>query len=619
MSSLNPSKLDFGRAHPDPIVDADAEICSSINEGVSFGSKSKHSGGTQSLKTNKFGRIIGKNRGLEETPLPSVKSLLKDKKGYQESLNNSGGLQRSKRVPAGPKIECPFEKTQKFKFEKSAKNLKPSSPKTQTLATSTSIRANRGKNSAFRSYYTKSKGFKKSHSELIKIDQILHKRQSKTRGSPNLGYSKQGMARNPVNLSKKGSEQSIPLSSLRALQAEKSLPGNLYSMSSLRYTQQTSGKYSAKKNGSKFGKNELKSHMTSRPKREHQSHKNSSQGVVVAVEYTGSLTKPNTGDPGAKNKLRRKNSEKGILGNLRQKTPKNEALQELRRLLRQESVSESSFGKIMAMFKDLTDTLKSAQTSLQASENRHKFVTAELRSQIRDQEQQNSTVMKTFLEKEKEMNDKLFEVMCQCQVHIREKTELAAKLEALEKVKIANKSAKKVYNFMINNSNNNAQNAQELGSGGHGLTISMEEHQKDATPVSKKSQNEKNGPLKVSLAGGRILDFGAGMRGKKLGGRSLGARKGLDGLDGALDGRGGVVAEGKFCRFSSSQNSCSEGEDLSGVTGVGTRTGRGTERGVVRAGGVGYLDMVSGGRDITQEVEFTLDSIPFVAEVTNFG
>lgn len=138
-------------------------------------------------------------------------------------------------------------------------------------------------------------------------------------------------------------------------------------------------------------------------------------------------------------------------------------VRELEKFLEGQNLQKHTQRYIEFIVNALCHRVEELQGHFSAFYERHNFQVSDFKNQISELEETNSRLMKHFLEKESQMNDKLFEVMCQCQDYLKEKELLQDKIEALEKHRKAG-TKKKVYNFMINNNNNNAaptNNAQE--------------------------------------------------------------------------------------------------------------------------------------------------------------
>lgn len=129
-------------------------------------------------------------------------------------------------------------------------------------------------------------------------------------------------------------------------------------------------------------------------------------------------------------------------------------VRELEKFLEDQNLQKHTQRYIEFIVNSLCHRVEELQGHFSAFYDRHNFQMTDFKNQISELEETNSRLMKHFLEKESQMNDKLFEVMCQCQDYLKEKEVLQEKIEILEK-KRKNGTKKKVYNFMINNNNNN--------------------------------------------------------------------------------------------------------------------------------------------------------------------
>lgn len=144
--------------------------------------------------------------------------------------------------------------------------------------------------------------------------------------------------------------------------------------------------------------------------------------------------------------------------------PRKQA-KELEKFLEGQNLQKHTLRYIEFIVNSLSQRIEEIQSHFTAFLERNKFQVKELKFQIKELEETNSKLLKHFLKKENETNERLFELMCQCEKYSQEKESLEEKIKEIEK-KNNNISKKNVYNLTINNNNNGGDNKRNKGNQG---------------------------------------------------------------------------------------------------------------------------------------------------------
>jgi hypothetical protein len=127
-------------------------------------------------------------------------------------------------------------------------------------------------------------------------------------------------------------------------------------------------------------------------------------------------------------------------------------LNDLKYFMKKEKFNKRSVSFIFTLVSSLVNKIMSLESRYSKSMEEKSERIQELTKKIEKYRERSSKALQSYLEKESAMNDKMFEIMCQCQTYLREKQILQDRLDKIERK--YQKKGKRVFNFMINNSNN---------------------------------------------------------------------------------------------------------------------------------------------------------------------